>query len=175
MRRVLAGPPTGIDAATRTFQALRIHVNDELGELDRGLVAAERVLAPGGRLCVIAYHSLEDRRVKTFMRTRSGAAPRASRHLPDAAAPRAPSLRLVHRRALRPSPAEIAANPRARSARMRVAERTMAPPWPRSRDGGGPPDEGPADDQRIADRPTNDRRTPDPRARVQTSADRRAA
>src|SRR5262249_50666425 len=71
-----------IDAATRTFQALRIYVNDELGELDRGLAAAEALLAPGGVLVVVSFHSLEDRRVKTFLRSRSGGAPRASRHLP---------------------------------------------------------------------------------------------
>lgn len=124
----------GIDGATRTFQALRIFVNDEMGELDRGLQAAERLLAAGGRLCIVAYHSLEDRKVKTFLRGRSGSSPRASRHAPDRAAGSdacpAPSFRLLHRGAVRPTAAEVAANPRARSARLRAAERTAAPPWP---------------------------------------------
>lgn len=131
VHRVLPRARDGVDPATRTFQALRIHVNDELGELDRGLKAAERLLNPGGRLCVVAFHSLEDRRVKTFLRTRGEAAPRPSRHTPDVGAhdAPAPSFRLLHRRALRPSAAEIAANPRSRSARLRAAERTGAPPW----------------------------------------------
>ena len=119
----------GLDPATRTFQALRIAVNDELGELDRGLAGAERVLAPGGRLAVVAFHSLEDARVKRFLRARSGAAPAGSRHAPPANLP-PPSFRLLGRRAIRPSPVEIARNPRARSARLRVAERNAAPPWP---------------------------------------------
>jgi len=117
-----------IDAATRTFQALRIAVNDELGELDRGLIAAERLLAPGGRLAVISFHSLEDRRVKSFLRGRSGHAPRGTRHLP-AARERAPSFRLLTPKPVTPSEAEIALNPRARSARLRAAERTAAPAW----------------------------------------------
>ena len=100
----------GIDAATRTFQALRIAVNDELGELERGLAAAERLLAPGGRLAVVSFHSLEDRSVKTFLRARSGPRPRASRHLPAAAAPR-PSFRLIARKPIDPAAAEIAAQP----------------------------------------------------------------
>lgn len=134
IHRVLPATAGGIDSATRTFQALRIYVNDELGELDRGLESAERVLAPGGRLCVVAYHSLEDRAVKAFLRTRSGAGPRPSRHRPDGGASGAPqpTFRLLYRRALRPSAAEIKANPRARSARLRAAERTSAPPWPPS-------------------------------------------
>ena len=135
VRRVLPKARDGIDPATRTFQALRIHVNDELGELDRGLVAAERLLNPGGRLCVVAFHSLEDRKVKTFVRDRGGAPPRPSRHRPEvglgtgADRPPSPSFRLLHRGAVRPTPAEIAANPRARSARLRAAERTAAPSW----------------------------------------------
>jgi 16S rRNA (cytosine1402-N4)-methyltransferase len=122
-----------IDPATRTFQALRIEVNDELGELQRGLRAAEAVLAEGGRLCVVAFHSLEDRIVKQFLRQRSGDLPRPSRHQPAAAATppvRPPTFRLVHRRAQQPHPDEVAVNPRARSARLRVAERTAAPAWP---------------------------------------------
>lgn len=118
----------GVDSATRTFQALRIAVNDELNELDRGLEAAERLLEPGGRLAVVAFHSLEDRRVKTFLRLRSGAAPKTSRHLPGTS-PAAPSFRLINRKPITPSAAEIARNPRARSGRLRAAERTAAPAW----------------------------------------------
>ena len=117
-----------IDAATRTFQALRIAVNDELGELDRGLLAAERLLAPGGRLAVISFHSLEDRRVKSFLRRRSGHAPRSTRHLPMVRVPE-PSFRLLTTKPIAPSDSEIARNPRARSARLRAAERTAAPAW----------------------------------------------
>ena len=120
----------GIDPATRTFQALRIHVNDELGELDRGLESAERLLAPGGRLAVISFHSLEDRRVKEFLRARQGRAAGGSRHAPPPAAPRRePSFAVVARKPIRPTDTEIAANPRSRSARLRVAERTSAPAW----------------------------------------------
>jgi 16S rRNA (cytosine1402-N4)-methyltransferase len=118
----------GIDPATRTFQGLRIAVNDEIEELDRGLAAAERMLEPGGRLAVVAFHSLEDRRVKDFLRERGGAAPRASRHLPATRA-KVPSFRLIHRKPVTPSASEIARNPRARSARLRAAERTAAPAW----------------------------------------------
>lgn len=118
----------GIDPATRTFQALRIAVNDELGELERGLQAAERLLLPGGRLAVVSFHSLEDRRVKNFLRARSSGAPRGTRHLPAARAP-LPSFRLLTRKPIVPSAAEIARNPRARSARLRAAERTSAPAW----------------------------------------------
>ena len=119
----------GRDPATRTFQALRIVVNDELGELDRGLAAAEQLLMPGARIAVVAFHSLEDRRVKDFLRRRSDAAPRASRHQPLRAASAAPSFKLLSRRAVKPSAAEIAHNPRARAARLRAAERTASPPW----------------------------------------------
>ena len=119
-------PPGGrIDPATRVFQAIRIRVNDELGELDRGLAAAERILAPGGRLAVVAFHSLEDRAVKRFLAARTGGG--VSRHAPGAAAERPPpTFALVGRRAVRPGPAELARNPRSRSARLRVAERTHA-------------------------------------------------
>jgi 16S rRNA (cytosine1402-N4)-methyltransferase len=121
----------GQDPATRTFQALRIAVNDELGELDRGLAAAEQLLKPGGRLAVVSFHSLEDRRVKEFLRRRSDMAPRASRHRP-VGAESPPSFTLLTRRAVKPSAAEIAHNPRARAARLRAAARTAAPPWPRN-------------------------------------------
>lgn len=118
----------GIDPATRTFQALRMEVNDELGELERALLAAERLLAPGGRLAIVSFHSLEDRKVKEFLRERSAAAPRASRHRPTAPS-RAPSFRLMTRKPVTPGRAEIERNPRARSARLRAAERTTAPVW----------------------------------------------
>jgi 16S rRNA (cytosine1402-N4)-methyltransferase len=120
----------GLDPATRTFQALRIAVNDELGELDRGLAAAERLLMPGGRIAVVAFHSLEDARVKAFLRRRSGTMAGSSRHLPPAAGTLPPTFTLLTRRPIRPSADEIARNPRARSARLRAAERTAAPPWP---------------------------------------------
>ena len=126
----------GIDSATRTFQALRIYVNDELGELERGLRAAERLLAPGGRLVAVAFHSLEDRIVKAFLRQRSGTAARGPRHLPEAAEEpgRQPTFKLLFKGACRPSQAECDANPRARSARLRAAERTPAPAWPANDD-----------------------------------------
>lgn len=120
-----------IDPATRTFQALRICVNDELGELDRGLQAAEALLTPGGRIAVVTFHSLEDRRVKEFLRSRSGRAPHQSRHLPQRASGPAPSFRLLESDGRTPSPEDVRANPRARSARLRAAERTAAPAWPR--------------------------------------------
>lgn len=111
------------DPATRTFQALRIAVNDELGELERGLAAAEQVLAPGGRLAVVSFHSLEDRAVKAFVRARAGRTPGPSRHAPPRAEAEAARLRDLTRKPVLPSAAEIAANPRARSARLRVAEK----------------------------------------------------
>jgi len=117
-----------IHPATRTFQALRLHVNDELGELERGLAAAERLLAPGGRLAVVSFHSLEDRAVKAFLRTRSGGPGAPSRHAPVAVR-RAPSFRLLAAGATKPSDAETSRNPRSRSARLRVAERTGADVW----------------------------------------------
>jgi 16S rRNA (cytosine1402-N4)-methyltransferase len=130
VRAAIPKTEPGQDPATRTFQALRIAVNDELGELDRGLAAAEQLLMPGGRLAVVAFHSLEDRRVKEFLRRRSDAAPRASRHQPIRAGAATPSFKLLSRRAVKPSAAEIAHNPRARAARLRAAVRTAAPPWP---------------------------------------------
>ena len=114
------------DPATRTFQALRIAVNDELGELERGLAAAEQVLAPGGRLAVVSFHSLEDRAVKEFVRARAGRTPGPSRHAPPRAGQQDATLRDLTRKPMVPSDAEIAANPRARSARLRVAEKLAA-------------------------------------------------
>jgi 16S rRNA (cytosine1402-N4)-methyltransferase len=114
-----------IHPATRTFQALRIFVNSELCELARGLAAAERALKPSGRLVVVAFHSLEDRIVKTFLTTHSRA-PAASRHRPETAAP-PPTLRVLTRRPEIPDDVELSSNPRARSAKLRAAERTAAP------------------------------------------------
>jgi len=120
---------SAIDPATRSFQALRIAVNDELGELDRGLVGAEALLKPGGRLAVVSFHSLEDRRVKQFLRRRSGRSPQASRHLPAGGREMAPSFRRCPGDEAVAGEAEVAQNPRARSARLRGAERSEAPPW----------------------------------------------
>jgi 16S rRNA (cytosine1402-N4)-methyltransferase len=117
------------DPATRTFQAIRIHVNEELQELEGGLAAAEQVLAPGGRLAVVTFHSLEDRIVKRFLKSRSGSLAGGSRHRPAAnqAGP-APTFEAVAR-PIRASEAEVKANPRARSATLRAARRTAAPAW----------------------------------------------
>jgi 16S rRNA (cytosine1402-N4)-methyltransferase len=126
VRRVVRKSPKDlIDPATRTFQALRIHVNDELGELRRGLVAAEAALRPGGRLVVVTFHSLEDREVKAFLKTRS-AQGAGGRLLPGETAGPAPSFSLVTRKAVTCSAAEARANPRARSAKLRAAARTEA-------------------------------------------------
>jgi len=115
--------------ATKTFQALRMLVNDELGELARGLSAAERALKPGGRIVVVSFHSLEDRMVKQFLTARADAQGRGSRYAPDLPPERAPSFVLERKRATAPSDAETAANPRARSASLRWAVRTDAPAW----------------------------------------------
>jgi 16S rRNA (cytosine1402-N4)-methyltransferase len=123
--RAAPARPGAIHPATRTFQALRIFVNDELGEIANGLAAAERILKPSGRLVVIAFHSLEDRIVKTFLTERSRA-PATSRHQPLAESA-APTFRVLTRRPETPDEDEIAANARARSAKLRAAERTGAP------------------------------------------------
>ncbi|BAQ68352.1 S-adenosyl-methyltransferase MraW [Rhodovulum sulfidophilum] len=115
--------------ATRSFQAIRIAVNDELGELVRGLEAAERALKPGGKLAVVTFHSLEDRIVKRYLQVRSGQAAGGSRYAPEAR-PDPARFELVTRRAVAPDPTELEANPRARSAKLRVAIRTGEPAGP---------------------------------------------
>jgi 16S rRNA (cytosine1402-N4)-methyltransferase len=121
-------PGQRTDPATRTFQAIRIHLNAELDELEDGLAAAERSLKPGGRLAVVTFHSLEDRIVKRFLRERSGATPAGSRHRPVLTDPAQPTFERVAK-PVSPSERELAANPRARSARLRSAVRTAAPAW----------------------------------------------
>jgi 16S rRNA (cytosine1402-N4)-methyltransferase len=138
--RQVRAKPGDIHPATRTFQALRIFVNEELDELQLALEGAERLLKPGGRLVVVSFHSLEDRIVKNFLSER-GKSGGGSRHLPELAQ-RAPSFELITRRPLTPTDAEVAANPRARSAKLRAAARTTAsahpplplPSWPRLAD-----------------------------------------
>ncbi|PPB81120.1 16S rRNA (cytosine1402-N4)-methyltransferase [Albidovulum inexpectatum] len=115
--------------ATRSFQALRIAVNDEFGQLAEGLIAAERALKPGGQLAVVTFHSLEDRIVKRFFQIRSGALGQGSRHAPEQQEI-APTFTLKTRRAIAPDDAELARNPRARSARLRIGVRTDATPGP---------------------------------------------
>ena len=117
------------DPATRTFQAIRIHINRELGELEDGLNAAERVLKPGGRLAIVTFHSLEDRIVKQFFKARSGAGSGGSRHAPDTSGtgPAASFERVA--KPVRAGLQELERNPRARSATLRVARRTAAPAW----------------------------------------------
>ena len=114
------------DPATRSFQAIRIHVNGELDELEAGLTAAERLLKAGGRLAVVSFHSLEDRIVKQFLRGAAGANPGASRHMPLAASAPEPTFEKLSK-AIRASDAETLRNPRARSATLRAAVRTAAP------------------------------------------------
>ena len=124
--KVVWAKPHEPHPATRSFQALRIAVNDELGELARALAAAERLLKPGGRLVVVTFHSLEDRIVKNFLNARAKAAA-GSRHLP-AVTSAPPSFRLVAKGAVEPGDEETRGNPRARSAKLRAGERTQAPP-----------------------------------------------
>ena len=118
--------PGQIDPATRSFQALRIYINRELGEVEDGLAAAEAMLKPGGILAVVSFHSLEDRIVKRFLAARSGAAARPSRHMPAAEGP-APTFELVSRKPVAPTAEEAEVNARARSAKLRIARRTDAP------------------------------------------------
>lgn len=123
-------PPAkdGVHPATRSFQAIRIAVNDELGELERGMIAAKKLLKPGGRLVIVSFHSLEDRYVKNFFRTESGTAPQASRHMPvQAQQDEQPFFTVMTRKPMKPSEEEIDKNPRSRSARLRAATRTEAP------------------------------------------------
>lgn len=129
IRRVVRPDVSGIDPATRSFQALRIEVNDELGEIERGLAQAAALLAPGGRLVAVSFHSLEDRLVKRFMAGAAGRTPRPSRHDPDPRAggdEAAPRFRLLTGKPVVAEPAESRGNPRARSARLRAIERIAA-------------------------------------------------
>jgi 16S rRNA (cytosine1402-N4)-methyltransferase len=138
--RVVRSKPGDIHPATRTFQGLRIFVNEELDELQTALEAAERVLKPGGRLAVVSFHSLEDRIVKNFLAERAKTSG-GSRHLPEVKQA-VPSFRLLTRKPVTPGEDEMTANPRARSAKLRAAERTdapahasaEAPSWPRLSD-----------------------------------------
>jgi 16S rRNA (cytosine1402-N4)-methyltransferase len=132
IRAVVPRDKSGIDPATRSFQALRIRVNDELGQIERALAQAADLLGPGGRLVVVAFHSLEDRLVKHFMTQAAGRQPAPSRHDPRGLLAEAPAgFALLTKAAVRPTEAEIAANPRARSARLRAIQRlesaTMSP------------------------------------------------
>ena len=115
--------------ATKSFQALRIAVNEELTELEAGLVAAERILKSGGRLAVVTFHSLEDRIVKSFFTARAGRLPGGSRHAPPVTGGPAPTFSLPFKGAVESGGAELAANPRARSAKLRAGVRTDAPAW----------------------------------------------
>ncbi len=133
IERCLPRPKPGQShPATRSFQAIRIAVNDEFGQLVRGLEAAERALKPGGKLAVVSFHSLEDRIVKRFFQQRSGTEGHGSRHAPAREA-QAPGFALLTRRSIGPDDAELAANPRARSALLRVGRRTDAPARPADR------------------------------------------
>ena len=124
VRSVLPPDRSGNHPATRSFQALRIRVNDELAEIERALAQAAELLAPGGRLVVVSFHSLEDRIVKRFMTEASGRTPAPSRHSPGGQIARPPArFRLLTPKALRPGEAETAGNPRSRSARLRAMER----------------------------------------------------
>ena len=127
VRGAVPRSPDGIDPATRTFQALRIYVNDEINELKRGLAAAELLLKPQGRLAVVSFHSLEDRTVKEFLRRRSATVASVSRHLPANDRGYAPSFHLITRKPITAFAEDVHDNPRARSAKLRVAERTDAP------------------------------------------------
>ncbi|MDE2578422.1 MAG: 16S rRNA (cytosine(1402)-N(4))-methyltransferase RsmH, partial [Hyphomicrobiales bacterium] len=127
VQQAIPGKPGEIHPATRTFQALRIAVNDELGELARALAGAEAMLCEGGRLAVVTFHSLEDRIVKRFLAGRSGRGAARSRLLPGEPIPPAPTFALAGEQAIAPTSEECAQNPRARSAKLRAAARTGAP------------------------------------------------
>lgn len=127
VRSVVRKSKDGIDPATRTFQALRIYVNDELGELERAMEAAETLLKPGGRLVVVTFHSLEDRQVKTFMKERSGDPNKMSRRLPGEPEVAIPTFTTITRKAVTGQKDEIRANPRARSAKLRAVARNEQP------------------------------------------------
>jgi 16S rRNA (cytosine1402-N4)-methyltransferase len=122
-------PKLKTDTATKTFQALRIYVNDELSELEKALQAAEHLLLPEGRLVVVSFHSLEDWRVKNFLKERAGLLGNNSRHLPAAPVGPAPTFRVEETNGIKASAGEIALNPRSRSARLRYGLRTAAPDW----------------------------------------------
>ena len=140
VRKVLGRTPPGKHPATRTFQALRMYANDELGQLLEGLAGAERALRPGGRLVVVTFHSIEDRIVKRFISSRCGKSQGVSRHMPASIESiRPPSFQIINSRSLTSSKAELEANPRARSARMRAAVRTAEDPWPLEWSGLGVP------------------------------------
>ncbi|MBL0916552.1 MAG: 16S rRNA (cytosine(1402)-N(4))-methyltransferase RsmH, partial [Sphingopyxis sp.] len=131
IRKALRHPPGAPkDPSTKSFQAIRIHINGELDELVAGLAAAERVLRPGGRLAVVSFHSTEDRIVKNFLRERSGGDAAGSRHRPAPIPPARAATFQTPARKVRPGKAEEARNPRARSATLRSAVRTAAPAWP---------------------------------------------
>jgi 16S rRNA (cytosine1402-N4)-methyltransferase len=132
------GKPGQSHPATRSFQAIRIAVNDEFGQLIEGLEAAERALKPGGRLAVVTFHSLEDRIVKKFLQARSGGGGNANRYAP-AAVEAEPAFKLTPRKAIGPDAEELAENPRSRSAILRVATRTRAPAEDAGRVGFGLP------------------------------------
>jgi 16S rRNA (cytosine1402-N4)-methyltransferase len=130
IKRIMPSHPGEIHPATRTFQALRMAVNDELGELLGALVAAEQMLRPGGRLVVVSFHSLEDRIVKQFLALRSGRGRTRSRLLPGEVLPPEPGFSIMDDRPVTPGEAELARNPRARTARLRGAWRLDAPAMP---------------------------------------------
>lgn len=132
------GKPGQSHPATRTFQAIRIAVNDEFGQLISGLEAAERALKPGGELAVVTFHSLEDRVVKKFMSARAGRTGGGNRYAPETEQD-APTFTIKNRKAIVAGEAELAANPRARSAKLRIATRTDAPARPSDRSGLGLP------------------------------------
>ena len=124
IRSVMPKSKTGMDPATRTFQALRIRVNDELGQIERAMAAAAKLLAPGGRLVVVSFHSLEDRIIKQFMIEASGRTPAPSRHNPASLLEReSPAFHMLTTRAVRPSDGECATNSRSRSARLRAMQK----------------------------------------------------